>query len=396
MARNVHMPSGTPGPHGGRIGTLGLRAMSIPATQAASGRGTAAADAVRTLLPGLAVAAAVGLAARLLSGAAPPWVGEIFLAVLLGITVGVFVRSSRLAPGFKFAVVRLLRIGVALLGARLTIAAVAEIGLSAIVLVVIVIALALTLTLLAGRAFGLPAPLALLIGVGTAICGNSAIVATAPIIGAETKHVSVAVATITIFGMLAVLLYPLIGTWLQLPDVVFGTWAGIAVNDTSQVVAASFAYSDPAGDVAVVVKLVRNTAIAPVLLLVGALWAGYASRSGSGAGLDNPGGTDVGRRRVRFRDAVPLFAIGFIALAAISSMGLLSPVVAGRSLADWAGEVSKVLLLIAVAAIGLGTSPSVLRATGPRPFLVGLGVSAVVSVSALLLVVWTNGVIIGP
>jgi uncharacterized integral membrane protein (TIGR00698 family) len=357
--------------------------VSVSTAPVANGRGAAVAGAARLLLPGLLVAAAVGLAARAVATVAPPWVGEIFLAVLLGIAVGVLVRAPRFAPGFRFAVVRLLRIGVALLGARLTVTAIAEIGLGAVLLVVVVIALALAITLLAGRAFGVPAPLALLIGVGTAICGNSAIVATAPVIGAETRHVSVAVATITVFGMLAVLTYPLIGSALRLPDDVFGTWAGVAVNDTSQVVAASFSYSDPAGDVAVVVKLVRNAAIAPVLLLIGALWATYSARASGVAG--------AARRRVRLRDAVPLFALGFVGMAVLASAGLLAPIVGGRSLAEWAGEVSKVLLLVAVAAIGLGTSPAVLRATGPRPFLLGLGVSAVVSVVALGLALLTMG-----
>ena len=116
-------------------------------------------------------------------------------------------------------------------------------------------ALALTAAHLLGKLAGVPGRLATLIGVGTAVCGNSAIVATAPVIRALDEEVSFAVATNTLFGTAAVLLYPIIGRALHFSDHVFGTWAGTAVNDTSQVVAAGFAYSEAAGRLATAVKL---------------------------------------------------------------------------------------------------------------------------------------------
>jgi uncharacterized integral membrane protein (TIGR00698 family) len=333
------------------------------------------------LMPGLAAAALVAAAARLLSGVLPSFVGEVLLAVLLGLVVGVAARRPATAPGLRFALARLLRVGVVLLGARLSLAAVVQVGLSVVLVVAVAIGLGLALTLVAGRALHLPLPVVLLIGVGTAICGNTAIVATAPIIEAEDRHVSVAVATITTFGMLAVLLFPVIGAALGIGDDLFGRWAGIAVNDTSQVVATGFAYSDRAGDVAVVVKLVRNAAMAPVLFLIGSWWMLRARR-----GNDPDGAAG----KVRLLDAIPLFVVGFLALAAVNSVGLLDPVVAGASLSEWAGDLEKVLILVAVAAIGLSTSLATLRSTGPRPFLVGLGVSTVMSVAGLGLVVLTG------
>src|SRR5262249_52552891 len=115
--------------------------------------------------------------------------------------------------------------------------------------------------------------LALVIGVGTAICGNSAIIATAPVVEADERDVGFAVATITLFGTLAVFLYPLIGHAVGLSDVSFGVWSGVAVNDTSQAIASSAAYSVVARDIATVVKLVRNTLMAPMILVIAWWWS---------------------------------------------------------------------------------------------------------------------------
>lgn len=332
---------------------------------------------VTTILPGLALAAAVALAARAIAGRLPPEVGEIAVAILLGLVVGtVLPRSDALAPGLRVAVARVLRIGVVLLGARLSLATVAAHGLGGVLLVVVVVSLALTVGLVAGRLAGLPEPLALLIAVGTAICGNSAILATAPVVRAEQRHVSIAVATITTFGLLAVILYPVIGRALGLDDATYGRWAGLAVNDTSQVVAASLAFSQPAGDVAIVVKLVRNLAIAPVLVGVAWAWSRRAQEQDGAAS-------------VRVRDALPLFVLGFLGVAALSTVGWLDASLGGRSLAEWATDLARVLILVAVAAIGLGTRPDTFLRGGARPFLLGLACALVVSASALALVIAT-------
>jgi uncharacterized integral membrane protein (TIGR00698 family) len=334
--------------------------------------------AVLPLLPGLAAASLVALVARSIGAIAPSFVGEVFPAILIGLVVGFVARRPATAPGLRFASTRLLRIGVVLLGARLSIGAIADVGLSVVLAVALVIVAAFALAIIGGRLLGLPPVTVVLIAVGTAICGNSAIVATAPIVGADDRQVSVAVATITVFGMLAVLTYPLIGAALGMSDELFGRWAGVAVHDTSQVVAASFAFSPVAGDIAVVVKLVRNAAMAPVLFLIGAWW------------MAREASTD--RRpssRRTLQAAVPLFVLGFLLLAALNSFGLLDSVVAGRSLAAWCGELAGALVLVAVSAIGLGSDPRVLRTSGLRPFLAGLGVAFGVAVVGLALVVAT-------
>ena len=120
--------------------------------------------------------------------------------------------------------------------------------------------------------------LAVLIAVGSAVCGNTAIVATAPVIGARAREVAYAVATITLFGTLAVFLYPTIGRAVGLSPTSSGLWAGVAVHDTSQVIATGAAFGPEALDVATVVKLIRNALMAPLLFLIAAVWAGARGR----------------------------------------------------------------------------------------------------------------------
>ena len=332
---------------------------------------------IARVVPGLALAVTIAVAARLASGSLPPTVSEILVAVLLGIVVAnVVPLPPAVSPGIRFAVQRVLRLGIVLLGARLSLDAVLAIGASALGLVLAAMALAFTVALLVGRAFGVPPRLRLLIGVGTAVCGNSAIVATAPVIKAEEREVSFAVATITLFGTLAVFLFPFVGLWLGLPDVVFGLWAGVAVNDTSQVVAASSAYSSEARDVATVVKLVRNALMAP--LIVGIAWW-WSRSSGGSAPAPRPGALPPGPP---IFTAVPLFVLGFLAMAALRTTGFIDPAQAARL-----DDAAKGLILVALAGVGLNTRLAQMRTIGLTPFYVGLATAlalAALSLAAIL------------
>jgi uncharacterized integral membrane protein (TIGR00698 family) len=345
------------------------------ATPAAHGGWVATAA---RLGPGLLAAAAVAITARLLTTLLPAGTAEVAVAILLGLVVGAIVpRTWALSPGLRIATTRLLRIGIVLLGARLSLDAVLAVGVPIVLVVAVLVPVGVGLGIVLGRLAGLPPHLALLLGVGTAICGNSAILATAPVIGADERDVSVAVATITAFGLLAVLLYPLIGQAFGLDDATYGRWAGLAVHDTSQVVAAGLVRSEEAADTAVVVKLVRNTALAPVLVAVAWAWQRSARRSDPAAAAGAQG----------LRAAVPLFVLGFLAMVVLASLGLFDPVVGGRSVADWLTQVGLALILVAVAAIGLGTRPSTLLRSGPRALLVGLLCAAIVAALAFVIVV---------
>lgn len=310
------------------------------------------------LLAGLLLVGAVAALARGATTILPGYVSEITVGVVAGIVAASVIGvHERFRPGIRFAVQRLLRLGIVLLGARLSVEAIVDTGASALVLILGCVGFAFLAVLVVSRLTGIPSRLATLIAVGTAICGNSAIVATAPIIRARDREVSFAVATITLFGVAAVLVYPWIGALLGLDDTVFGVWAGVAVNDTSQVTATGFAYSSSAGDIATIVKLTRNLLIGPMLLIMAVVAAG-------GAGSRERPEASAGRWLIQ---AVPLFVVGFIVMAAVNSIGLI-PDEADAPLA----EAARILILLALCGVGLGTDVRELLHVGPKPLYVGL------------------------
>lgn len=335
------------------------------------------------VLPGLALSLLVALLARLIHHALPQGVGvavgEVILAVLLGLVIGNTIGLPPLfAPGIRFSFHAVLRVAIVLLGAAFSVQQVAAIGGAAVLMIVVLMTVALLAAHGLGKLARVPPRLATLIGVGTAVCGNSAIVATAPVIGARDDEVSFAVATNTLFGTLAVFLYPLLGHALHLRDPAFGTWAGSAVNDTSQVVATGFAYSDGAGRVATAVKLTRNALMGAVIVLMGVLH-GRGGEEGGGAAAR-------GGFWTRVKQSVPLFVLGFLAMAALQSAGVLAWLSerVGRDLAADAQTWARVLILIALAGVGLSTKIAAMRQAGLRPFYVGLTVAAAVSIVSLL------------
>jgi uncharacterized integral membrane protein (TIGR00698 family) len=324
---------------------------------------------IQAISTGLAAATVLAAVARFVAQWLPWGLSEVLLAVWFGLVIA----SARALPprtdaGLRFAQQRILRLGIILLGARLSLVDVASIGVQALGLVAACMIAVFAFIVLVGHFGHLPRRLVLLIGVGTAVCGNSAIIATAPVIQADEREVSFAVATITIFGTLAVFLYPLLGSMLRLNDVSFGMWTGLAVNDTSQVVAASAAFSPAARDVATVVKLVRNTLMAPLILLIAMWWSRTSAAQVAGS-----------RARQGALKAFPLFVLGFLATAFLRTVGVIDPATA--KIFD---EVAKVCILIALSAVGLSTRLGLLRAVGPAPFFLGLSAGALLAVVSLV------------
>lgn len=321
---------------------------------------------VRAVIPGLAAAVAIAIAARGVGLVLPPTISAVTIAVLLGLLVGQIplVRAAGLGPGLSFAATRVLRIGIVLLGARLSLGQVVSIGLPAAIVVVITMSCALLLVLGLSRLAAVEPALAVLLAVGAAVCGNSAVVATAPVIGARSRDVAYAVATVTLFGTAAVFLYPLIGHAIPLSDAAFGLWSGIAINDTSQVVAASSAFSPGALEVATVVKLIRNALMAPLLIGIAWSWA----RSGHQAGDASAG----------LRKAVPLFVLGFVAMTILRTVGVI-----GADLAAALDVASGWFIITGLAAVGLSIRFEEVRAIGPRALVIGLGAAVVIGLTTL-------------
>lgn len=343
-------------------------------------------------VPGLLLASVLAILATYLGD----WIGTDLLgyttspisAVLMAVFLGLVIRNtvgvaSSFEPGLQLCVKRLLRIGIALLGIRLSLLAVASIGLVALPIVIACIAAALLLVTALARLLDLPPRLGLLIAAGTSICGITAIVAVAPVIEADENETSYAVATIALFGMAALFAYPFLSHVLFTDATQAGMFLGTAIHDTSQVVGAALAYQEQFQapetlNAAVVTKLVRNLSMIGVIPLVGLL----AAR-----------GSDAGREPKGRRGAVPLFIIGFLAMAVLRTVGDMGDPPfgflatelweRGIALVQQAAEMG---LLLAMAAVGLGTTLRNLYVLGLKPLTVGLAAALAVGVVSAALI----------
>jgi uncharacterized integral membrane protein (TIGR00698 family) len=335
------------------------------------------------VLPGLLACVVVAAVARLI-GTSLQLGLETALALAIGLAVGsvppvraLLVRGAGIAARFA------LQVGITLLGARLTVGQLLATGGASVVAIAAVVTVGLLLGTMAARRIDVRPPLSALITVGMAICGNSAILALAPIVRSPHRETAYAVSTITVFGLIGVLLLPVLGTAMHLSNGVFGTWAGLAVNDTAQVVATGYAFSPAAGDVATVVKLTRNLAILPVLL--GATW--LAARA---AGAGTPRATGSPLRMVA--RAVPWFVIGFVVFAVLRSVGLLdAQLPTGGTLADLCSTAASLMILVALAGVGLSTDLRAMLGVGARPLLLGASIWVVLVALGLAL-----ATIVGP
>ncbi|MGG2464204.1 YeiH family protein [Streptomyces sp. RGM 3693] len=343
-----------------------------PPRLAATARKPGAALAAR--LPGLALAVAVALVATAL-GRLVPVVGGPVSGIVLGVLVAVLVRpSDRMRPGIAFAGRGVLQTAVVVLGAQLSLGQVLRVGVSSLPVMIVTLAACLAAAYGIGRRLGVVRDLRTLIGVGTGICGASAIAAVTPVIGAAEAEVAYAVSTIFVFNIAAVLTFPVLGHLLGMGQHAFGLFAGTAVNDMSSVVAAATTYGGPAADYAVVVKLARTLLIIPICLGLAALArrrARTADAGSAGTGQGLPGPVRVGR-------LVPWFLAGFLVLAAVNTAGLV-PSAAHGPLNTLAGF----LITVALSAIGLSTEPARLRRAGVAPLLLGGCLWLVVSATSL-------------
>lgn len=332
-----------------------------------------ARERVLALFPGLVVVGVIAASARAIADTLPFSVSEVTIGILLGLLLATLVaRRPSTKPGSKFSQTTLLRAGIVLLGVRLSFGDVLSIGGRTLVVILIGLVAVLCFTLGIGRVLRLPTKLCVLISVGVAICGNSAIFATAPVIDARERDVSFSVGLITFFGTLAVILYPLAGHALDVSEQLFGYWAGMAVSDTAQVVATGFAYSESSGDLATIVKLTRNTLMGPLIVVIGAMYYRSMIRQADDSAT-KPG------RRETITKAVPLFVVGFLLMASLNSLGVIP-----TSVQDRIQYASQTLILMALVGVGLNTDLRDIARVGLKPFYLGL--AAVLFLGGLALV----------
>jgi uncharacterized integral membrane protein (TIGR00698 family) len=314
-------------------------------------------------------------------------ISAVTMAILLGLIIGNAIHlPASLRPGFTFAVKKVLRLGIILLGIRLSIFDVFRLGAMGVPIVLICILGALFFTTRLNKWLKLPERLGTLIAVGTSICGVSAIVATGPAIEARDEEVAYAVSVITIFGILATLVYPYAANVIFLGDPVkTGLFLGTAIHDTSQVTGAALIYCDTFSlpdclDVATVTKLVRNVFMAAVIPFMAFYYTSRMADQGQSAG-----------KKTGFAKLLPLFVIGFLFLAIVRSVGDAGISAGGRAFGLWGSAAWKGihgffknwavnLLGVALAGVGLNTRFRILKGLGVKPFIVGLGAALIVGV----------------
>jgi uncharacterized integral membrane protein (TIGR00698 family) len=330
----------------------------------------ASAAMLREIAPGLALAAAVAGAGLFLNrlphmGALSPLILSIILGMAVHNGIGTPVRCR---PGVKFALRRVLRLAIVLLGLQLTVGQVLAVGGAGLGIIVASLASTFLFTLWLGRRLGVDRKLTELIAAGTSICGASAVIAANTVTEGSDEDVAYAVACVTVFGSAAMLLYPAAAGLLHLDARGFGLWAGASIHEIAQVVAAAFQRGTQAGELATIAKLSRVMLLAPVVILLG-----YAARRGWGHGGES--------RQTKAAAPFPWFVIGFIAMIGFNSLDLLPS--ADHAMA---APVTTFLLSVALAAMGLETDMHKLKAEGLRPLLLGAGAWLFIGGFSLLLI----------
>lgn len=322
---------------------------------------------IRTLAPGIATSAALAAVCWFL-GTAVPIVGGAVFAILAGMIIGVFWKDKgSAAAGIKFTSKKILQTAVVLLGFGLPLTQIAQVGATSLPVIVSTITASLLTAFILCHALHVPSRIATLIGVGSSICGGSAIAATAPVIKANDQEVAHAISVVFLFNVLAALIFPTLGDAIGMTNDGFGLFAGTAVNDTSSVTAAAAVWDGMhegahALDYATIVKLTRTLAIIPITFVL-ALWVASREKKTAGAnGQPTQNGFSLKRALPTF---IVLFLCASIVATVASATGVDMAVFEPLKLA------SKFFIVMAMAAIGLNTDVVGLVKSGAKPIVLG-------------------------
>jgi len=315
-------------------------------------------------ISGILLCALIAFPAWLL-GKALPVIGSPVLGILFGILLAIRKRPAVLESGITFSSKKLLQYSIILIGFDMNLFNVVKTGRDTLFLMAFTLLSVFLSAYFFGKLLMVKKNANILIGVGTAICGGSAIAATAPVIGADNEDIASSISTIFLFNVIAAFLFPFVGHVLRMTDHNFGLWAGTAINDTSSVVAAGYTYSDTAGNLAVVVKLTRTLMIVPVTLVL----ALYVSRKRM---QDKEPGFSLVK-------IMPWFVLGFITASLISTF-LPIPAELKKALV----QTGKFLIIMAMAGIGLNTNIIKLVKNGLRPILLGMFCWFILAITSIL------------
>ncbi len=327
------------------------------------------------LIPGVLIALLIAAIAKYIEFLLPiHLIGASVIALFIGMIINSFNQPNQvIKSGLKFTSKKILKFAIILLGASLSINTIISVGKFSLIVMFFTLLTCFGGGYIVGRLLGLNWKLSNLISSGTGICGGSAIAAIAPVIDADDKDIAYALSATFLFDMVMILLFPIMGKWMGLSDIAYGLWTGTAINDTSSVVAAGYAFSEGAGDFATMVKLTRTLSIIPVVVIFALINVRLKKKEAQAVG-DN---TSI-EVKINFTSVFPWFILGFISLAIINSFGIIpSPI------SIMAKELSKFLMVAALASIGLNTSFNEMRKSGVAPMLHGFIISALVVIVAI-------------
>lgn len=287
-------------------------------------------------------------------------VGGPVFAILLGMVMALFWKEQgRARAGITFTSKKILQLAVVLLGFGMNLSSVAKVGAQSLPIILSTITTSLVAAFVLHKLLHMDAKISTLIGVGSSICGGSAIVATAPVIGADDEEIAQSISVIFLFNVLAALTFPTLGGMLGLSNEGFGLFAGTAVNDTSSVTAASAAWDGIHGsntlDTAAIVKMTRTLAIIPITLVLAFLRTRQEEKSVRGTGVT-----------VSLKEIFPWFVLFFVLASVVTTLLPLPAAVTG-----FLKSASKFFIVMAMAAIGLNTDVVKLVRTGGKPIFMG-------------------------
>ena len=323
---------------------------------------------LRAIAPGVLLCAVIAVPSWFL-GKLVPVIGSAVFAIVIGMIIAFFKRPKWLEGGIKFTSKKVLQGSIVFLGFGMNFITVLQVGGNSILIILSTIAVSLIVSFALSKVLKIPAGTATLVGVGSSICGGSAIAATAPVIRAKDSDVATSISVIFLFNVIAAFTFPALGQAFGMSDTGFGMWAGTAINDTSSVVAAgqsweSITGSDTALNYATIVKLTRTLAIIPITLAL-AVWQLIKARRAAREGVSAEGAFSFS-----FVKVFPWFVIFFL-LAAVVNTWLFPAVGIGESVSGVLSDVGKFMITLAMAAIGLNTNVVKLVRSGWRPILLG-------------------------
>lgn len=329
-------------------------------------------------LPGLALALLVAFVAQFIEKILPIHViGGSVIALFIGMFLNTVIDTEKtLKPGIVFTSKKLLKFAIILFGASLNINIVLNVGRMSLYVMIFTLLTCFGAGYFIGKGLGLNWKMSNLISAGTGICGGSAIAAIAPVIEARDTDIAYAMSATFLFDMFMIIAFPIMGKALGLSDIAYGLWTGTAVNDTSSVVAAGFAYSDAAGDFATMVKLTRTLSIIPVVLIFRIIHHKIEVKTM---------GHEYVEKKFSIFSIVPFFILGFLIMVSINSLGFIS-----EDVSLTLKTISKFFMVAALASIGLNTKYKDMKKAGINPMLHGFIISLLVVVVSIAVIYFMN------